>query len=219
MCGKIALLLSLLAFAQDNNSVLSGTVTDRFAGPAANVLVTLSSVERVFQTKSSTNGQFHFQDVPRGTYDLEFAHPGFIKQKVSVDLSNGSAQSPTIVLQLSSQPNMDYCGAYPSITYDSPDSKNLKLAGVVRAYEDLRPRAHAGLALWRDDDPQTKATAFSDAKGRFKVDTLPPGRYHLKVSLKGYLPTEVTPLLVPRENSVFIDIPIVRDDKRLIICQ
>jgi hypothetical protein len=217
MCGKIAVLLSLLA--QDNNAVFSGTVTDRFATPAANVSVTLSSVDRVLQTKSSTNGQFRFQGVPQGTYDLEFANPGFIKQKVSVDLSTGSAQSPTIVLQLSSQPNMDYCGPHPSITYDPPDSKNLKLAGVVRAYEDLRPRAHAELALWRDDDPQTKATAFTDAKGTFKVDTLPPGRYHLKVSLKGYLPEEVKSLLVPRENSVFIDIPIVKDDKRLIICQ
>jgi Carboxypeptidase regulatory-like domain len=217
MCGKIAVLLSLLA--QDNNSVLSGTVTDRFATPAANVSVTLSSVERVLQTKSSTNGQFRFQGVPRGTYDLEFANPGFIKQKVSVDFSNGSAQSPTIVLQLSSQPNMDYCGAHPSITYDSPDSRNLKLAGVVRAYENHRPRARAELALWPDDDAQTKTTAFTDAKGAFKIDNLPAGRYHLKVSLKRYLPTEVTPLLVPRENTVFIDIPIVKDDKRLIICQ
>jgi len=33
------------------------------------------------------------------------------------------------------------------------------------------------------------------------------------------MPTEVTSLLVPRENSVFIDVPIMRNDGKLIICQ
>jgi hypothetical protein len=122
---------------------------------------------------------------------------------------------------------MDYCGPHPSITYDSPDLKNLKLTGVVRSYATHRPVACAELALWRGDDAHMTVTAFADGKGRFKFDSLPFGRYHLKVSLGGYLggylwgylPTEVASLLVPRENSVFIDIPIVRNNKGLIICQ
>jgi hypothetical protein len=224
MVAKIAVSLSLLAvgpvdFGQDNSSILIGTVTGQSLAPAANVLVTLSSIERVFQTKSSSNGRFRFQGVPGGTYDLEFAAAGIIKQKVSIDVSNGSAQSFTIALNVSSQPNMDYCGPHPSISYDSPDLKNLKLTGVVRAYESHRPIARAELVLWRENDTQMRATAVADGKGSFKFASLPAGRYHLQVSRRGYLPTEVTPLLVPRENSVFIDIPIVRDDKMLIICQ
>jgi hypothetical protein len=224
MAARMAALLALLAigplaFGQDNHSVLFGTVTDQSLAPAANVLVTLSSIERVFQTKSSTNGRFRFEGVPRGSYDLEFAAAAFVKQTVSVDLSNGSAQALSVVLNISSQPNMDYCGPHPSTRYDSPDLNNLKLSGVVRTYESHRPLARAELALWRDDDTQMEAMAVADGKGRFKFDSLPPGRYHLQVSRRGYLRTAVTPLLVPRENGVFIDIPIVRDDKKIIICQ
>jgi hypothetical protein len=221
MSAEMAAWLSLLAvgplaFGQDNRSVLSGTITDQSSAPAPNVSATLSSIERVFQTKSSTDGRFRFEDVPRDTYDLEFAAPGFVKQRVSVDLSNGTAQSLSIVLNISSQPNMEYCGPHPSIRYDSSD---LKLTGVVRAYENRKPLARAELALWPEDDTQMKATAVADAKGRFQFDSLPPGRYHLDVSRRGYLRTAVTQLLVPRENGVFVDIPIVRDDKKLIICQ
>jgi hypothetical protein len=224
MAAKVAVSLPLLvvvfrAFGQDYNPDLIGTITDPSLAPAANVLVTLSSIERVFQTKSSTNGQFHFEGVSRGTYDLEFAAAAFVKQKVSVDVSNGSAQSLSIVLNISSQPNMDYCGPHPSIRYDSPALNNLKLTGVIRAYENHRPVARAELALWPEDGTQMKVTAVADGKGRFKFDSLPAGRYHLQISCRGYLRLEVAPLLVPRENGVFIDIPIVRDDKKIIICQ
>jgi hypothetical protein len=224
MAAIMAVSLSLivvgfLSFGQDNHPDLTGMITDQSLAPAANVLVTLSSIERVFQTKSSTNGQFRFEGVPRGTYDLEFAGAAFVKQRVSIDLSNGSAQALSVVLNISSQPNMDYCGPHPSIRYDSPDLNNLKLTGVVRAYESRRPLARAELTLWRDDDTQMESTAVADGKGKFKFDSLPAGRYHLQVSRRGYLRTAVTPLLLPRENGVFIDIPIVRDDKKIIICQ
>jgi hypothetical protein len=221
---KMAATLSLLAvgrlnFGQDNSTALTGTVTYPSRTPIANVSVTLSSIERVLQTKSATDGRFSFQGVPRGTYDVEFAGRGFSKQKVSVDLSNGSAQSLTMVLNVGSQPNMDECGPHSSIKYDSPYLTSLKLAGVVRAYESLRPLARAELAVWREDNAEKLATAVTDGKGSFRFENLLAGRYRLKVSHTGYLPAEVTPLLVPRENSVFIDIPIVKNDGKLIVCQ
>jgi Carboxypeptidase regulatory-like domain len=112
---KIAVLVSLLVvgtldFGQDNTSVLIGTVTDQSLAPAAGVLVTLSSMDRVYQTKSSTDGGFRFVAVPTGTYDVEFAAEGFVRQKVSVDLSHEAAQSLGIVLNFSSQPDTNYCG-------------------------------------------------------------------------------------------------------------
>jgi hypothetical protein len=42
------------------------------------------------------------EDYERGTYDLEFAAEGFVRQEVSVDLSHQAAQSLAIVLNFSS---------------------------------------------------------------------------------------------------------------------
>jgi hypothetical protein len=221
---KMAACLSLLAagspdLGQDNSTVLAGTVTDPFRTPIAIVLVTLSSIERVLQTRSALDGRFRFQGVPIGTYDVEFAGRGFSKQKVSVDLSAGSAQSLAIVLNVGSLPNMDECGPHPSISYESPHSGNPNLTGVARAYDGLKPVARAELELWREDTGEKAATAVADEKGSFRFEKLSAGRYRLKVSHRGYLPTEVMPLLLPRENSVFIDIPIGRNDGKTIICQ
>jgi hypothetical protein len=58
---KIAILFSLLivgilAFGQGNTSVLTGTVTDQSLAPVTGVSVTLSSLDRVYQTKSASDG-------------------------------------------------------------------------------------------------------------------------------------------------------------------
>jgi hypothetical protein len=37
-------------------------------------------------------------------------------------------------------------------------------------------------------------TSVVDAEGKFKFDSLPAGRYTLRISRIGYLPAEVTPL-------------------------
>ncbi len=213
------LVVCTLDFGQDNTAVLIGTVTDQSLAPAAGVLVTLSSINRLYQTKSSTDGRFRLLAVPRGTYDLEFAAEGFARQKVSVDLSHEAAQSLAIVLNFSSQPDTNYCGPHPSISYDSLDPKNPKLTGVVRGYEDYRPIARAEVVLRRAEEGHRMLTAVVDAAGKFKFDSLPAGRYTLRISRIGYLPTEVTPLLVPHENSVSIDVPIRKDDGKLIACQ
>jgi hypothetical protein len=221
---KIAILVSLLVFGaldfgQDNTSVLIGTVTDQSLAPAPGVLVTLSSMDRVYQTKSSTDGGFRLLAVSRGTYDLEFAAEGFVRQKVSIDLSHEAAQSLAIVLNFSSQPDTNYCGPHPSITYDSLDPNNPRLTGVVRAYENRRPIPGAKVILWRADDARITVTSVADGEGKFKFDDLPAGRYSLRISRIHYLPAEVTSLLAPREDSVYIDIPLRREDRNLIVCQ
>jgi hypothetical protein len=96
------LVVANLDYGQDNAAVPIGTVTDQSLAPAAGVLVTLSSMDRVYQTKSSTDGRFRLLAAPSGTYDLEFAAEGFVRQEVSVDLSHQAAQSLAIVLNFSS---------------------------------------------------------------------------------------------------------------------
>jgi hypothetical protein len=143
---------------------------------------------RLYQTKSSSDGRFRFAVVPRGAYDLEFAEEGFIRRKVSVDLSREAAQPLAIVLNFGSLPDMNYCGPHPSIAYDSLELKNPRLTGVVRAYENHGPIARAEVVLWREHDAHITATSVADAEVRFKFDSLPAGRYRLRISRIGYLP-------------------------------
>ena len=116
-------LVSVPGIGQDNGTAFVGMVTDRNQTPLARAVVILSSNERVLQAHSSVRGQFHFENVPRKTYDLECSAPGFARQKFSVDLSNEDAPPLAIVLQVASQPDMEMCGPHPSIAYSSVDPK------------------------------------------------------------------------------------------------
>ena len=75
------------------------------------------------------------------------------------------------------------------------------------------------MTLARVDDPGITSHTRSDDHGRFQVESLAAGRYNLRISLNGYRLPEPKQLLVPRENNVAVDVTMVRDDKRLIVCQ
>jgi hypothetical protein len=212
-------LVSVTGIAQDNGPAFIGMVTDRNQTPLARAILTLSSNERVLQAHSSVRGQFRFENVPRGTYDLECSAPGFARQKVSVDLSNADAPPLAIILQVASQPDMETCGPHPSIAYSSVDPKSPQLAGIVRGYENRKPLRRAQLVLMRVDDPRITSHAVADDQGGFHFENLAAGRYDLRISRPGYLPTQVKALLVPHENNVTVDIPMSRDDKKLTVCQ
>jgi hypothetical protein len=121
-------------------------------------------------------GQFHFENVTRGTYDLECSAPGFARQKFSVDLSNADAPPLAIVLQVASQPDMETCGPHPSIAYSSVDPKSPQLAGIVRDYENRKPLRRAELVLTRVDDPRITSHAIADDQGGFRFENLAAGR-------------------------------------------
>jgi hypothetical protein len=213
------MLISVRAVGQDNGLAFAGMVTDRNQSPLARAVVTLSSDERVLQEHSSVHGQFRFENVPRGTYDLECSAPGFARQKFSVDLSKPDAPPLAIVLQVASQPDVEACGPHPSIAYSSVDPMSPQLDGIVRSYENLKPLRHAELVLTRVDDPRITSHTVADDQGRFRFESLAAGHYDLRVFRPGYLTVQVKTLLVPHENRVTVDIPLNRDDKKLIVCQ
>jgi hypothetical protein len=211
--------ISVPGLGQDNGHAFVGMVTDWFQTPLTRAVVTLSSNDRVLQTRSSVRGQFRFENVPRGTYDLECSAPGFARQKFSVDLSNADAPSLAIVLHVASQPDIEECRPHPSIAYSSLDAKSPQLAGIVRSYDNRKPLRRAELIVTRVDDPRIASHTVADDQGRFRFKNLTAGRYDLRISRPGYLPAQVKMLLVPHENSVTLEVPMRRDDKKLIVCQ
>ena len=217
--GAMLALISLPVIGQDTGLPFAGTVTDRSQTPLTKAIVTLSSNDRVLQTQTSARGQFRFESVPRGVYDLECKAPGFARQKVSVDLSGVDAPPLTIVLQVGPIPDIEECGPHPSIAYSSVDPKRPQLAGVVRSYENRKPLPRAALVLTRVDDPRIKSRTVANEYGSFGFEKHVPGRYYLQISRHGYVPPKKIQLLVPHENSVAVDIPMKRGDKKLIFCQ
>ena len=217
--GAALALISLPLIGQDNRLLVAGTVTDPTQEPLAKAIVTLSSNDRVLQTQTSARGQFRFESVPRGAYDLECKAHGFRRLKVSVDLSGADAPPLAIVLEVGPMPDLEECGPHPSIAYSLVDPKRPQVAGVVRNYENRKPLPRARLVLTRVDDSRIHSRTVATDEGSFGFEKLTPGRYELRISRHGYFPAEVKQLLVPNENSVTVDIPMKRDDQKLIVCQ
>jgi hypothetical protein len=216
--GALAL-ISIPAVGLDSGLAFVGTITDRFQKPLPGTVVTLSSNERVLQTRASSQGQFRFEHVPRGVYQLELKAHGFVRQTLSVDLSAAEAPPLAIVLQGPTEPDVEECGPPHSIVYSSFDSTRPQLAGIVRSYDQRKTLRRADVALMRVDDPRLTSHTVSDDDGRFQFENLTAGRYNLRISLHGYVLAEMKQLLVPHENNVTLDVSVRRDDGKLIVCQ
>jgi Carboxypeptidase regulatory-like domain len=115
--GALLALISIPAVGLDSGLVFVGTITDRFQKALPGTVVTLSSNDRVLQAHASANGQFRFENVPRGVYDLELKAHGFARQTFSVDLLGAEAPRLAIVLQGPTEPDVEECGPQRSIVY------------------------------------------------------------------------------------------------------
>lgn len=218
--GMVLALISFPAVGLDSGPAFVGTVTDRFQKAVPTAVATLSSNDRVLQTSVSAAGQFRFENVPRGVYDLEVKAHGYARQRVSVDLSGAEAPHPAIVLQIAGMPDIEECGGPQDSTVYSPfDSTRPQLAGIVRSYDKRKPLARAQVTLARVDDPRIAFHTRLDDRGRFQFESLAAGRYKLRISLHGYLFRDTEQILVPREDNVTMDVSMVRQDKPVIVCQ
>jgi len=177
------------------------------------------SPERAFQTRSTRDGTFHFDNVPDGTYEMDVSAENYARQQFPVQLPNAAVRSLDISLKLTSQPDLNYCGPHPSFSYSSLTGPAPRVAGIVTTYPNQRPLRGVNLTLSSPGHSQPERRAVSDLKGRFTFDRIPAGSYDLKVYRIGYLSTETTRLLVPSENNVEAKIQIQKDDKSLVICQ
>jgi hypothetical protein len=200
-------------------SQLTGVVRDLSAAPVAGVLLTLSSLDRAVQTKSTKDGRFLFESIPKGKYDLEVSAPGFVKPSFPVDVPGITAQPLTIILRLlDSVPDMSYCGPHPSVSYSVLQANDSHLTGVVRDYSDGKPLRNATVSLWRSGEERPAFASHSDQAGRFKFDDIPAGHYDLRILRRGYRPAELKQLLVPGESGTSVDFSVLKR-KWLVACE
>lgn len=200
-------------------SQMTGLVRDASEAPVAGVLLTLSSLDRAFQTESALDGRFRFEIIPPGRYDLEVSATGFLKQKLSINSSETTAQPLTIVLQSPhGVPGADDCGLHPSISYRLRRPNSPHLTGSVRDYSDGRPVGNAAIVLRRGGKERVAFRANSDQRGKVEFNELPAGRYELRVLRRGYRPMKLNQFLVPRESEMSVNFPILKRNA-MIACE
>jgi carboxypeptidase family protein len=201
-----------------NDASFAGIVIDRASAPIAKVSVTLGSLDRVLEAESGSDGQFQFPSVPAGTYDFEISAPGFVKQKRQLSLSNGDSRQLTTMLEVGSLPDMNYCGPHPSIRHKIADAKERQVAGTVRDYFNDKPIASAKIALVPAGEAQPTITSSSDHAGKFALYHPPAGKYTLRISRADYRQENVKELLIPREDSTFVDLTMLKRNQG-VACQ
>jgi hypothetical protein len=220
---QIALWIALLpsagaSYAQSSIRV-SGTIRDPTSTGLPGATVLLISLDRVLQTESRANGSFEFDDVPAAMYEMQISARGFVKQKFNLDLRNQPAMQPlSIVLQVGSVPDMETCGPHSTLQYEPPHSRTPRLSGLVRDFYGNKPIKGAKVTVRSTTGGQPVVQAKSDRNGRFVVQSLPAGRYDLRISSFGYFAEDVKALLVPRENGVYIDTTVLQLNK-IVVCQ
>jgi hypothetical protein len=179
----------------------------------------LSSLDRAVQTKSTKDGRFLFESIPKGKYDLEVSAPGFVKPSFPVDVPGITAQPLTIILRLlDSVPDMSYCGPHPSVSYSLLQTNSPHLTGVVRDYSDGKPLGNATVSLWRKGEQRPALASNSDQGGKFEFNDVPAGHYDLRILRRGYRPAELKQLLVPGESGTSVDFSILKR-KWLVACE
>ncbi|MBV9084408.1 MAG: carboxypeptidase regulatory-like domain-containing protein [Acidobacteriaceae bacterium] len=130
-----------------STSEVTGTIAATFSAAIAGASLTLSSLDRAFQTKSGLDGRFRFENVPKGKYELEASANGFLSQTLLLELST-SVRVVGIVLRVGPMPDPNYCGPHPSITYGSQELQATHVDGVIRDYGNRKPVRKAEVSLW-----------------------------------------------------------------------
>lgn len=199
-------------------SRVAGTIRDLSRTPVQGASVLLTSLNRAFQTETPADGHFDFGNVPGGVYQLQISHPGFVKQKLSVNISANAAQPFEIVLQVGSMPDMDYCGPHTAITHGPAAASGRRISGVIRDYSNHIPISKAEITLRQAGEKQFLSKVTSDRNGRFKLEAIPAGYYDLRVSRQDYWPDEEKKLLLPRENNAALDIQFLKRSQ-IVVCQ
>ncbi|HEX3471606.1 MAG TPA: carboxypeptidase-like regulatory domain-containing protein [Silvibacterium sp.] len=108
MLSLLSTVLTLIpvAQAQTFRGGMNGTVTDQSAAvvPGAQVIAEDTATGVQHTTVTSTGGEFTFQDLPLGAYDVTVSAPGFQKVKfVAVQIKAGSIYSLPVKLNVAQQ--------------------------------------------------------------------------------------------------------------------
>jgi hypothetical protein len=105
-CGVLFLSVAIAAHAQTFRGAINGTVTDQTGAALASAAVkaTDSSTGIVLSATTTADGQFSFQDLPAGTYQVSVNAPGFTPVTIDkIPVTAGAIYTLPVTLKVGQQ--------------------------------------------------------------------------------------------------------------------
>jgi hypothetical protein len=144
------------------NVVRGPSFGDREPVPGANVVASRSSDHAQFLTRTDADGNYEFQPLPVGRYELTADSVGrSYVGDAALDVSRGACRDVTL--------------------WKEPEPPHTRLSGHVKR-SDGSPASEIPVLIMREDQSWF-TTEKSDASGYFHEDSLAPGKYVVGINL------------------------------------
>src|SRR5258705_8017313 len=102
MCLAFVATLPMVAFAQDTQGKIIGTVKDTEGATVAVVQVSLVHPQQAIPrtTLTDANGSFVLDNIAPGNYEINIARPGFVRHRSAVQVTAGATRELSILLEV-----------------------------------------------------------------------------------------------------------------------
>src|SRR5258705_5362738 len=102
MCTAFVATLPVIAFAQDTQGKIIGTVKDSDGATVAVVEVSLVHPQQAIPRTALTdaNGNFVLDNIAPGNYQINIARPGFVRHRSAVQVTAGATRELSILLEV-----------------------------------------------------------------------------------------------------------------------
>jgi hypothetical protein len=194
---------------------VTGTVFDQTGAVIQDATLRLFSLDQFRDAKSDNQGKFAFGELPSGGYELHAYSLGFEMTILHFAIPSTDTQPLSIILTVSGVPSN--CGQGNSGSYEPRHSEKIGLAGTVVDLDE-GPLARAKVIVSESVHNQPVATRHADNRGNFQFHDLPPGKYTITASARGYRALPSGTFWITRETLTKIDITATRNG-RLFVCQ
>ena len=194
---------------------IRGTVMDALKQPQPGLLVTLSShaePDLLRVTGTNEKGQYLFQELPPGVYDLqvlseEFQDAG--KASIEVRPPFQNIVDVRLLARPSSAASQDGSASAGGAA-DGEEAKDLPPVTVRGRFidQDRRPLVEVSVVL---SSLRGKGIfqAFSGDEGRFEVPGVPPGRYRVIVRSPGHVPLDLRSVEILGRTGLTVSLMLV----------
>jgi len=160
--------------------------------------VTLYSSDQVVEIEADSAGHFEFTNLPPGTYDLQAKYGGAEAHIYAVRIEGKDVGPLTLDAKLVEFPYdlAGNCGRKYWISYNPDPAASGRVSGTLLLYPTVSaPSAlfkNAGIRLIAAGGSHHSISQHPDENGKFEFRDIPPGRYSLLASSRGYWKVQTT---------------------------
>jgi len=221
MLARMHLLLALmlmvaLRLSSGTGVTVRGTALDETGAVIPEARVGLYSADQEWEGQTDAAGTFQFVGVPPGTYEVQISVPGFVTRFEDIRVGGTDPAPISVTLPVRGVPCCaDDCNP-PPVTYTSTAGKALLTGSILRS--DDAPLVGAKVRLSKIRDGKPLGVVRTARRGEFRFTDLEPGRYHLRVSHRGYFDRGIANLRVMRGKATTVTVRMVQGHG-LEVCQ